>query len=112
MGAIVEASGEERRAMLVNDYLDTAGDGETALVIAPTHAEGMDITSDIREGLQGRSRLGGHELGFVARRNTHWTTAQKGDSRNYRAGQVVKFHKGVAGARRSKGGVRGTSGGY
>jgi len=112
MGAIVEASGEERRAMLVKDYLDTAGDGETALVIAPTHAEGMDITSDIREGLQARNRLGGHELVFVARKNTHWTTAQKGDARNYRAGQVVKFHKGVAGARKSKGGVRGTSGGY
>ena len=112
MGAIVEASGEERRAMLVKDYLDTAGDGETALVIAPTHAEGMDITSDIRKGLQARNRLGGHELVFVARKNMHWTSAQKGDSRNYRAGQVVKFHKAVGGARKTKSGVRGTSGGY
>jgi len=112
MGAIVEASGEERRAMLVKDYLDTAGDGETALVIAPTHAEGLGLTQDIREGLQARNRLGGHELVFVARKNTHWTSAQKGDARNYRKGQVVKFHKGVAGARKTKDGVRGTSGGY
>jgi conjugative relaxase-like TrwC/TraI family protein len=112
MGAIVEASGEERRAMLVNDYLDTAGDGETALVIAPTHAEGMDITNDIRDGLKKTGKLGGHECFFTARRNTHWTGAQKGDARNYRKGQVVKFHKAVGGTRKSKNGVRGTSGGY
>ena len=112
MGAIVEAGGEARRRLLVNDYLDTAGDGETALVIAPTHAEGMDITSDIRDGLKATGRLGGHECVFVARRNTHWTSAQKGDGRNYRSGQVVQFHKAVGGKRKSKSGVRGTSGGY
>lgn len=112
MGAIVEATGEQRRRMLVNDYLDTVGDGETALVIAPTHAEGMDITADIRDELKASNKLGGHECFFKARRNTHWTSAQKGDSRNYRSGQVVKFHKAVAGARKTKNGVRGTSGGY
>jgi conjugative relaxase-like TrwC/TraI family protein len=112
MGAIVEASGEERRAMLVKDYLDTAGDGETALVIAPTHAEGMDITNDIRDGLKKTGKLGGHECFFTARRNTHWTGAQKGDARNYRKGQVVKFHKAVSGTRKTKDGVRGTAGGY
>jgi conjugative relaxase-like TrwC/TraI family protein len=112
MGVIVEASGQERRRMLVNDYLDAVGDGETALVIAPTHAEGMDITSEIRESLKQSNKLGGHECFFKARRNTHWTTPQKGDARNYRAGQVVKFHKAVAGVRKSRNGVRGTSGGY
>jgi len=112
MGAIVEATGEQRRRMLVDDYMDAVGDGETALVIAPTHAEGMDITADIRDELKQKNRLGGHECFFKARRNTHWTGAQKGDARNYRAGQVVKFHKAVAGARKSKNGVRGTSGGY
>jgi conjugative relaxase-like TrwC/TraI family protein len=112
MGAIVEASGEQRRRMLVNDYLDAVGDGETALVIAPTHAEGMDITSEIREGLKQSNKLGGHECFFTARRNTYWTAAQKGDARNYRAGQVVKFHKAVAGVRKGRDGVRGTSGGY
>jgi hypothetical protein len=72
----------------------------------------MDITADIRDELKQKNRLGGHECFFKARRNTHWTGAQKGDARNYRAGQVVKFHKAVAGSRKSKNGVRGTSGGY
>lgn len=112
MGAIVEASGEERRKMLVDDYMDTAGDGETALIIAPTHAEGMEITNDIRVALKETGKLGGHECFFTARRNTHWTGAQKGDARNYRAGQVVQFHKAVSGTRKAKDGVRGTSGGY
>jgi hypothetical protein len=112
MGAIVEMDGEKRRRTLVNDYMDAAGDGETALIIAPTNAEGMDITADIRDGLKAQNKLGGHECFFTARRNKHWTGAQKGDSRNYRSGQVVQFNKAVGGSRKSKSGVRGTSGGY
>lgn len=112
MGAIVELDGEKRRRALVNDYMDTAGDGETALIIAPTNAEGMDITADIRDGLKAKSKLGGHECFFTARKNKRWTGPEKGDSRNYRSGQVVQFHKAVAGSRKSKSGARGTSGGY
>jgi hypothetical protein len=112
MGAIVELSGEKRRRTLVQDYMDTAGDGETALIIAPTNAEGMDITADIRDGLKAKSKLGGHECFFTARKNKRWTGPEKGDSRNYRSGQVVQFHKAVAGSRKNKSGVRGSSGGY
>jgi conjugative relaxase-like TrwC/TraI family protein len=112
MGAIVEASGEERRQMLVDDYMNATGDGETALVIAPTHAEGDRLTGDIRETLKASGRLGGHECVFLSRRNVHMTTAQRGDARNYRKGQVVQFHKAVAGKRKKKDGVRGTEGGY
>lgn len=112
MDAIVEASGSERHTMLVKEYVDATSDGESALVIAPTHAEGDSLSSDIREALKQSGRLGGHECVFIARRNLHMTTAQRGDARNYRRGQVVQFHKAVAGSRKSKGGVRGTSGGY
>ena len=112
MGAIVEASGERRHQMLVADYVDATGDGESALVIAPTHAEGMALTEDIRSALKTTGRLGGHECVFMARRNTHWTKAERGDARKYRSGQVVQFHKAVSGSRKTKGGVRGTSGGY
>jgi len=112
MGAIVEASGETRHRMLVAEYVDATGDGESALVIAPTHAEGMALTEDIRDAFKKSGRLGGHECVFIARRNTHWTKAERGDARKYRAGQVVQFHKAVSGTRKSKNGVRGTSGGY
>jgi conjugative relaxase-like TrwC/TraI family protein len=112
MGAIVEATGEHRHRLLVNEYVDATSDGESALVIAPTHAEGDALTTDIRDVLKSSGRLGGHECVFIARRNLHMTTAQRGDARNYRKGQVVQFHKAVAGSRKSKGGVRGTAGGY
>ncbi len=112
MGAIVEASGETRHRMLVAEYVDATGDGESALVIAPTHAEGMALTEDIRDAFKKSGRLGGHECVFIARRNTHWTKAERGDARKYRSGQVVQFHKAVSGSRKTKNGVRGTSGGY
>jgi hypothetical protein len=56
MGAIVEATGQDRHGMLVKEYVDATSDGESALVIAPTHAEGDSLTGDIREALKGRGR--------------------------------------------------------
>src|ERR1017187_3176549 len=43
MGSVIEASGEERHSMLVADYLKAVDDGKSALIIAPTHAEGQKL---------------------------------------------------------------------
>jgi conjugative relaxase-like TrwC/TraI family protein len=96
MGCIVEVSGEERHAMLVGDYLKAAEDGKTALIIAPTHAEGQRLTEELRATLKERGALG-KEHRFIARKSTGWTDAQKGDLRNYEPGMVVEFHQNAKG---------------
>jgi conjugative relaxase-like TrwC/TraI family protein len=96
MGAIVEASGDERHQMLVTDYLKAVDDGKTALIIAPSHAEGERLTEELREKLKGRGVIG-KERGFMVRKNTGWTEAQKGDGRNYRSGMVIEFGQNVKG---------------
>jgi conjugative relaxase-like TrwC/TraI family protein len=96
MGAIVEASGDERHQMLVTDYLKAVDDGKTALIIAPSHAEGERLTDELRETLKTRGAIG-KERGFVVRTNTGWTEPQKGDTRNYKPGMVVEFSQNVKG---------------
>ncbi len=96
MGWVFEASGEERHAMLVNDYLQAAGEGKSALIIAPTHAEGAALTDALRTALKEQGALGA-ERSFVTRRGTGWTQAEKGDARNYEPGMVVEFHQNAKG---------------
>jgi hypothetical protein len=97
MGAIIEASGEERHKMLVADYLKAAGEGKSALIIAPTHKEGDRLTGELREALKERGQIGTVEHAVKSRRATQWTDAEKRDARNYEPGMVVEFYQNAKG---------------
>ena len=62
--------------MLVTDYLKAVDDGKTALIIAPTHAEGERLTDELRESAE-RARRIGEEREFMARKGTGWTGGAK-----------------------------------
>jgi conjugative relaxase-like TrwC/TraI family protein len=96
MGAVIEASGEDRHRMLIGDYLKAADDGRSALIIAPTHAEGERLTEELRGALKERGSIG-RETSFMVRRSTGWTLAQKSDGRNYQPGMVVEFSQNAKG---------------
>jgi len=72
------------------------------LVISPTHAEGERVTREIRAKLKAARKLAADEYEFIQLKNLQWTEAQRGDARNYRAGQVVQFHQNIAGFRRGE----------
>jgi conjugative relaxase-like TrwC/TraI family protein len=110
-GAVVEATGDERHKMLVADYLDTAREGKSALIIAPTHVEAERLTDELRHALKERGGLG-EEREFIVRRPTNWTGAQKCDARNYEPGMVVEFHQATSGERHRANGKRETTGGF
>lgn len=111
MGAIIEANSDERHPMLVADYLNAVDDGKSALIIAPTHAEGERLTETLRHELKERGALG-NEREFIVRRPTQWTDAQKRDARNYEPGMVVEFHQATSGERHRVNGKRETTGGF
>lgn len=111
MGAVVEAVADDRHRMLVADYLEAVGDGKSALIIAPTHAEGDRLTGELRSSLRERGVLG-EEREFVMRKPTNWTDAQKQDGRNYETGMVVEFHQSTSGIRQRANGKRETVGGF
>ena len=95
-GDVVEASGEKRRQLLVSDYLEAQEAGKSALIISPTHSEGDKLTDDLRGELRKRGAIG-EDHQFIARKSTGWTNAEKGDYRNYSAGEIVEFNQNVKG---------------
>jgi len=111
MGAIIEATGDDRHRLLVADYLAAVADDKSALIIAPTRAEGDRLTGELRQALKERAELG-QEREFTVRRPTYWTDAQKRDARNYEPGMVVEFHQATSGVRRRANGKRETTGGF
>src|SRR6185295_8327187 len=70
--------------------------GRSALIIAPTHAEGQKLTDELRQSLKARGALGKDHV-FIARRSTGWTDAQKGDARNYETGMVLEWNQNAKG---------------
>ena len=60
MGAICDIPDhQERYVQLANAYLQATQDGHSALIIAPTHAEGGIVTRIVRAGLKGRGAVAG-----------------------------------------------------
>jgi len=95
---------EKRLKILAEDYLETTTkqnkqgiyslDGKkSALVVAPTHKEGEEVTAAIRQKYQDAEILKGEEPDFVTYKNRNLTEAQKGDTRFYLEGQSVRFHQ-------------------
>lgn len=108
MGAIVELGGEERYQQMASDYLAAVaerkrdGTAKTALVVAPTHVEGDQITAYIREGLRAQGKLSESERAVTALESANWTNAQRKDAKLYQRGLVVQFHQNAPGFNRGE----------
>ena len=92
MGAVREAPISERAAAVADAY--DAAAGQSRLVVCATHDEIDRVTDAIRERRKTRGELGpGADL--TRHVSLNWTAAQKADFRNYRAGQILGFHRAV-----------------
>ncbi|MEZ5402638.1 MAG: MobF family relaxase [Bryobacteraceae bacterium] len=94
MGAVREVPLAER-ARAVADAYAASGD-RTSLVVCATHDEIERVTAAIREDLRARGQIGD---GVVVRRyvSLGLTAAERADVGNFRAGQVLGFHRAVQG---------------
>jgi hypothetical protein len=98
MGAIREAQGSERHELLASGYLAAIREGKSALVVAPTHAEGREATARIREGLKASGELRGRERTFSQLVSHGMTEAMRKDAANYQPGKdIVRFHQNAKG---------------
>jgi conjugative relaxase-like TrwC/TraI family protein len=98
IGAIREIpNAKERNATLAQEWFKLrAAEGVAPLVVAPTHAEGREVTSAIRGLLQEKGRLKG-ERQLLQYRDLKFEEAEKGRASNYQPGMVVQFHQNVKG---------------
>ena len=96
MGAIREVPWLDRSETVAKAFADAEAKGRYALVVCATHEEIDRVTEKIRTNRKQRGKIGNSvEIGRDASLN--WTTAQKSDVRNFRAGQVLVFHRAVKG---------------
>jgi conjugative relaxase-like TrwC/TraI family protein len=102
LGMLREMDADQRHEALATDYAAAVSEGKSALVISPTHAEGERVTREIRAKLKAAKKLDTDEREFIQLKNLQWTEAQRSDSRNYQAGQVVQFHQNIVGFRRGE----------
>jgi conjugative relaxase-like TrwC/TraI family protein len=113
LGWVKEVPDAERHKLLAADYLEAvkperrrAGDRweevtPTALVIAPTIAEGARVSEQIRAGLKARGQLG-QEREFLQLCSLQMTEAQRADPHVYRKGDLIEFTQNAPGRRRGE----------
>jgi conjugative relaxase-like TrwC/TraI family protein len=97
--AIREVADPERMVMMARDYVETIRSGRSCLAIAPTHAEGEQISSLIRAELKHHSKLSQEQTVVQQLRGLGWTEAQRRDAALYQPGHVVQFHGAAKGFR-------------
>jgi conjugative relaxase-like TrwC/TraI family protein len=102
MGAIKELPENERYKQLAKDYADAVSQRKTALVVSPTHAEGVRVTAEIREELKKRGKLGTDERKLTRLINQQWTEAQRSNPQSYHSGLIVQFHQNAPGFTRGQ----------
>ena len=85
IGAVVEVEdGRERLRHLVEDYVASARQGKSALIVSPTHIEGQDVTDALREQLKSAGQVAKEERQFLQLKNVNWTEEHKADPYHYR----------------------------
>jgi conjugative relaxase-like TrwC/TraI family protein len=107
MGAVIEASGEDRYHKIASDYASVTAEKKgkgfkTALVVSPTHKEADRVTEAIRDELKAEGRLGTDERQFLSLRPLNMTEAQRGDFREYRPSAVLQFQQNAKGFTRGE----------
>ena len=99
---IRQVADEDRYQQLADAYMLAAsekkknGEYKSALVVAPTHAEGDRVTAAIRAGLAAQDRLGKERI-VGAWAPTHLTNAQKADTTEYEPGYLLQFQQNAPG---------------
>ena len=97
LGYVKEIPGDERHERLAADYVSATSNGDTALVVSPTHAEGRRVTEAIRRKRRAEGKLGASEREFERLTDLGWTTAEKADAKRYQLGQILQTHQNLPG---------------
>lgn len=86
--------------MIVDDYMAALAtkkpgqlDSDRVLVVAPTHAEGEEITAEIRTRLKERGIISKDDKVFETLVPLHWTAAERGDLERYDGTEIMQFHR-------------------
>ncbi len=93
-----EGDDEARYRMLADKYATYLDKGESALSVAPTHAEGKKATVAIRSALKERGHIKQTETTTTRYRNLQMSEAERGSRYNFKAGQMIRYQQNAKGS--------------
>jgi conjugative relaxase-like TrwC/TraI family protein len=93
MGAVTEYSNHNLHDKAAQSYLKALEQNRSALLVAPTWNEIETVTEKVRAALKTSGRLAGEDKEFQVFDSLSWTEAQKRDTRQYRPGMAIHFHR-------------------
>lgn len=102
LGWIREAGGSEREGALADAYLASVRQGDSTLVVSPTHGEGQRITAAIRERMKQEGFITGEARRIEQLVPANLTIGQKRDTLSYEPGDVLVFHQNAKGHRKGE----------
>jgi hypothetical protein len=79
------------------DYVAALAQGKTALVVSPTHKEGDQITTEIRDRLKRSGQLRGEEHVLQKLESMNLTEVERSEAEQYSPGDVIEFHQNAKG---------------
>jgi ATP-dependent exoDNAse (exonuclease V) alpha subunit len=93
------SNASERSQAIAAEFADAIGSKQSVLAVAPTHAEGNQISDAIRNELQQRQLVSSDEHSFLQLKPLRLTEAEKSDPAFYKPGDMVIFHQNAKGYR-------------
>ncbi|MGA2576493.1 MAG: AAA family ATPase [Bryobacteraceae bacterium] len=99
IGAVREVAWLDRAEAVAKAY--GASQGRSSLVVCATHEEIERATEAIRRRCGATCALG-EGVQLTRNASLNWTTAQKGDARNFCPGQILGFHRAIKGIARNE----------
>ena len=87
------ADDDERNKLLARDMVDAMMRGEESLALSPTHAEGDQLSEQIRSELKARSVIRGEERFFEQLHPLRLTEAEKQQKDAVEQGDVMVYHR-------------------
>ena len=94
---MVESSKDDLLDKAAQAYLKALAQIQSVLLVAPTWVEIEAVTEKVRSALKSSGRLALDEKEFSVFDSLSWTEAQKRDTRQYRPGMAIHFHRRTAG---------------
>jgi conjugative relaxase-like TrwC/TraI family protein len=85
---------------LVECYMATIKKRQSALVIAPTHCQGVAVTESIRAALRRCQRIGDTDIELMRLVNLSLTVAEKQDFSQFKPGDVIQFSQHAKGIKK------------
>ncbi len=100
LGFIQSVEPGEQAKTMAHSYVQTIKTGKSALIVSPTHKQGLEVTEAVREALKRSNKIGKTDHTVMRLIPSNMTEADRSDPRNYKKGHVIRINQNKPGMSR------------